>query len=88
MSEPTKQELNENFLRTIKTLGAKQAYPKSRSASDVSAGFFRTILPKTKAVRRQWMYLIRTLGRTHMTLSMVKQEVRSCMSVKVFVTTH
>ena len=31
------------------------------------------------------MYLIKTLGRAHITLSMVKQEVRSGMSVKVFV---
>ena len=31
------------------------------------------------------MCLIKTLGRAHITLSMVKQEVRSGMSVKVFV---
>ena len=31
------------------------------------------------------MYSIKTLGRAHITLSMVKQEVRSGMSVKVFV---
>ena len=44
-SEPTKQDLNENFSRTIKK---EEACPKSRFASDVSAGFFKTILPQCK----------------------------------------
>ena len=47
-SEPTQQQLNKNFARTINLIWAKQATtcPKSNSAPDVSARFFKTILPQ------------------------------------------
>ena len=86
-SEPTQQQLNENFARTINLLEENRQPHVQRAAlhlmcqADSSKRFF----PNAQVVRDAMDVFDKDTRTCSLTLSMVKQEVRSGMSVKVFV---